>query len=113
LKGLSKPVAISFLSDGGSQIELLLWSCAQLSLFTFKFPRCKQSKLLDSTAQDYKKTSVFIIFFFLLNLFAPLNGIQQIEDTYDTPRIRFFYLLFMPYGHKSCVTQPCQHGDFV
>jgi hypothetical protein len=36
----------------------------------------------------------FLFFFFLLSLFAPLNGIQQLEDTSDTQLSGSFYLLF-------------------
>ena len=50
--------------------------------------------------------------FFLLSLFAPLNGIQQLEDISDTQLSGSFYLLFVPYGHNLCVTQPCHHGVF-
>ena len=37
----------------------------------------------------------FLFFFFLLSLFAPLNGIQQLEDTSDTQLSVFFYLPFL------------------
>jgi len=36
----------------------------------------------------------FFFSFFLLSLFAPLNGIQQLEDISDTRLSGFFYLLF-------------------
>jgi len=40
-----------------------------------------------------KKIFLFF-FFFLLSLFAPLNGIQQLEDISDTQLSGFFYLFF-------------------
>jgi len=44
-------------------------------------------------------------FFFLLSLFAPLNGIQQLEDISDTRFLGFFSTcFFVPYGHNFCVT---------
>jgi len=56
---------------------------------------------------------LFSFFFVLLSLFAPLNGIQQLEDTSDTQLSGSFYLpFFVPYGHNFCVTQPCRHGVF-
>ena len=40
-------------------------------------------------------TKYFFFFsFFLLSLFAPLNGIQQLEDTSDTQLSGSFYLFF-------------------
>jgi len=43
----------------------------------------------------------FFFSFFLLSLFAPLNGIQQLEDTSDTQLSGSFYLFcFVPYGHN-------------
>ncbi len=41
-----------------------------------------------------KDFSFFLFFFFLLSLFAPLNGIQQLEDISDTRLSGFFYLPF-------------------
>jgi hypothetical protein len=58
------------------------------------------------------KRFFFFFSFFLLSLFAPLNGIQQLEDISDTQLSGSFYLLFVPYGHNLCVTQPCRHGVF-
>ncbi len=46
--------------------------------------------------------NIFIfLFLFLLSLFAPLNGIQQLEDTSDTHFSGSFYMpFFVPYGHN-------------
>ncbi len=40
-------------------------------------------------------TLFFSFSFFLLSLFAPLNGIQQLEDTSDTHHSGSFYLPFL------------------
>jgi hypothetical protein len=69
---------------------------------------------VDSARQEnlsFLKKIFFLFLFFLLSLFAPLNGIEQIEDTHGTPHSRFLYLLLCPTG--TSVTQPCLHGDFV
>ena len=56
---------------------------------------------------------LFLFSFFLLSLFAPLNGIQQLEDTSDTQLDQVLSTcLFVPYGHNFCVTQPCRYGVF-
>jgi len=41
-----------------------------------------------------KDFSFFLFSFFLLSLFAPLNGIQQLEDISDTQVSGSFYLPF-------------------
>jgi len=48
-------------------------------------------------------TRFFFFSFFLPSLFAPLNGIQQLEDISDTQLPGSFYLLFVPYGHNFYV----------
>ena len=46
-------------------------------------------------------TMFFLFSFFLLSLFAPLNGIQQLEDISDTHLSGSFYLPFLyPTGTK-------------
>jgi hypothetical protein len=41
------------------------------------------------------KDLFFLFFLFLLSLFAPLNGIQHLEDTSDTQLSGSFYLPFL------------------
>ena len=71
------------------------------------------TKLLFPNHDVHMFISVFHFSFFLLSLFAPLNGIQQLEDTSDTQLDQVLSTcLFVPYGHNFCVTQPCRYGVF-
>jgi hypothetical protein len=65
-------------------------------------PREENKKPLPYVAGFYLTKSFFFFSFFLLSLFAPLNGIQQLEDTSDTQLLSgYFYLpFFVPYGHN-------------
>jgi hypothetical protein len=73
------------------------------------------STVCEKTSVFLTKTKDFQDFFFsfLRSLFAPLNGIQQLEDTSDTQLDQVLSTcLFVPYGHNFCVTQPCRYGIF-